>query len=1042
MASMGSIPLDAASVEDGFMDGGSIGTLEDSDKGTMDAEDNKPIMSTTIVIMIKNQQTDKHELFKVLLDSGTSKGMMTLEAARRAGLHVRTAKPITYNTAAGRFTTELTARIRAHRILGLNSRRELGKRRVAVTKGTLGPYDLVLGRGYLQDHGIDLVFSESLIKWDGMSLAMRPPDFYSADRIQNMLPHTFIESRDHFVTQIMDSKYDKQDLPAVVRGLSHLTADQQSKLLAVLQRFEDLFAGRLGLWPDGQISIDLDPEIEPFHCHRAMRIPHIHLETLKKEVRRLVEIGVLEVVDGATAGPWCAPSFIIPKKDGRVRFLTDYRRLNRAIRRKPWPMPHILDMIQDIGAFTYVTALDLSMGYYHFELDEQAKQLSTFMLPWGIYRYRRLPMGLNISPDLFQEHMSKLFADMQHVLVYIDDLLVFTNGSYEDHLEKVAQALERLQSKNLAVNALKSYWAVTEVDYLGFRLTREGVKPQERKIKAIMNIKPPTNKRALRGFIGLVNWYRHMWKRRSHLLAPMAAMAGANTPFNWTDECQRSFTELKRIISKEVLLTFPDYTKPFQLYTDASDLQLGAVLMQGDKTLAFFSKKLNQTQMRYSTGEKEMLSVVEALKEFRTMVLGYPIDVFVDHKNWTHDKAIKNSRVQMWRLTLEEYIITLHYIKGEDNVVADAMSRQLMEHLEQPLGQDDSFLVEEAFDMHEATWRKFYQPITLAEIGREQLKDQQLQQLKEQAPDSIGEVFEDIGRKSGPDAVATLMDQVDGTQRIFVPATSRLRLMQWYHAILVHPGGDRLFNTLKQHYTWPNMRDEIRTLVKHCEACQLAKRGFPGMGHVPLKDVETEPWKDVAVDLAGPWTAHIDGKDVLFHTFTIVDVFSGWVEIIPISTKKMETIAELFVREWIRRYPRPSRVIFDAGGEFDNEIFTAMLNLWFINRAPVTVKNPRANAIVERMHRVLGDMLRAQLVRLHPKEDVVYELTSAAAYGIRATVHGTTRFTPAQIVYNRDLILRTKFEADIELIRLQLKSTIVGRTSGGLHTITNRVIES
>ena len=158
--------------------------------------------------------------------------------------------------------------------------------------------------------------------------------------------------------------------------------------------------------------------------------------------------------------------------------------------------------------------------------------------------------------------MEKLFCDMPNMKVYIDDLLIFSNGSYEDHLATVKEALDRLHQKNMAVNAEKSFWAVREVDYLGFRLTPEGVLPQPKKVAAIKNMQPPTNKRQLRGFIGLVNFYRYMWKRRSHILEPLTTMSGKNTHFKWTSECQAAFDEMKRAISEEVLLAFPDYNSP------------------------------------------------------------------------------------------------------------------------------------------------------------------------------------------------------------------------------------------------------------------------------------------------------------------------------------------------------------------------------------------------------------------------------------------------------------------------------------------------
>jgi len=191
-------------------------------------------------------------------------------------------------------------------------------------------------------------------------------------------------------------------------------------------------------------------------------------------------------------------------------------------------------------------------------------------------------MGLSISPDLFQAHMQMLLADLSFVKVYLDDVLIFRNGSYEDHMKKVTQVLMRLHSKNLAVNAKKSFWAVKEVDYLGFRLTPKGIKPQARKIAALMNMKAPNTKRQLRQFIGLVNYYRYMWKGRSHLMAPLTDRTSKTMAFKCTPECQHSFNELKKLISKEVLLSFPDhdYTQKFVLMPDASDRQLGAVLMQ------------------------------------------------------------------------------------------------------------------------------------------------------------------------------------------------------------------------------------------------------------------------------------------------------------------------------------------------------------------------------------------------------------------------------------------------------------------------------
>ena len=248
--------------------------------------------------------------------------------------------------------------------------------------------------------------------------------------------------------------------------------------------------------------------------------------------------------------------------------------------------------------------------------------------------------------------------------------------------------------------------------------------------------------------------------------------------------------------------------------------------------------------------------------------------------------------------------------------------------------------------------------------------------------------------------------------------------MKWYHTNLVHPGVERLYNTLRQHFTWPGMLKDIRAYIKRCGPCQKGKRGMRGYGKVPIKDTESEPWRDIAVDLSGLWKAYVDNKEVIFHTLTAIDVFTGWVEIIPITTKVSGVIRDIFTWEWLRHYPRPSRVIFDQGGEFDCQEFYIMLTLWYVKPTPITAKNPRANAIVERMHRVLGDMLRVQLVSRHPKENPVQDLTSAAAYALRATVHGVTQFTPSQLVFSKDMILRTNMTANVELVRQRREAAI------------------
>ena len=191
------------------------------------------------------------------------------------------------------------------------------------------------------------------------------------------------------------------------------------------------------------------------------------------------------------------------------------------------------------------------------------------------------------------------------------------------------------------------FFGKPELEYLGFWITRNGIRPLAKKVEAFLSIAPPTNKKELRRFIGLVNYYRDMWARRSKTLSPLSALTSKNVKWSWTEVEQKAFDTMKRIISRETLLSYPDFSLPFTIHTDASHLQLGAVISQNDRPIAFYSHKLNPAQVRYTTSERELLSIVETLKEFRNILLGQRIHVYTDHLNLTH-KQFNTERVLRW----------------------------------------------------------------------------------------------------------------------------------------------------------------------------------------------------------------------------------------------------------------------------------------------------------------------------------------------------------------------------------------------------------
>ena len=328
-------------------------------------------------------------------------------------------------------------------------------------------YDAIIGIKTLHAWKVNMDFENKELRIDGLTRPMRSKDAFLEQNLMNIYneatePHSTREETAR-VQKILDAKYEAADLEKIVEeNCSHLTRMQRLQLLNLLRKHESMFSGELGEWKNETVHFELKPNAKPYRG-RPFPIPQIHRATIMKEIERLIQIGVLEQVEQAD---WLSPSFIIPKSDRTVRFLSDFRELNKALVRRPFPLPKISDMLQQMEGFTFATAIDLNMGYYHLKLDVETMKICAIVFPWGIYRYKRLPMGVACSPDIFQSKMSSLFAELSYVQAYLDDLLCLTKGDFDDHMEKLDIVLQRLRDAGLQVNAAKSKFAAQEIDYL------------------------------------------------------------------------------------------------------------------------------------------------------------------------------------------------------------------------------------------------------------------------------------------------------------------------------------------------------------------------------------------------------------------------------------------------------------------------------------------------------------------------------------------------------------------------------------------------
>jgi hypothetical protein len=218
-------------------------------------------------------------------------------------------------------------------------------------------------------------------------------------------------------------------------------------------------------------------------------------------------------------------------------------------------MPRLPDIFHGLEKFRYATTIDLNMGYYSMTLDEDAQALCVISLPWGLYQYTNLPQGVKVATDIFQERMGALFLVMGIVVVFMDDIIIFGYADFDAHSLDVEEVLRRLKKTGFQVNPDKCVWFAPSVNYLGFTITREGIKPQTSKVQGILNMSQPRNQKDVRRFVGMVNFYRDLYPRRAETLSPLTDLCGKNKKFVWTPTHEAAFINMKQIMANDAMLT-------------------------------------------------------------------------------------------------------------------------------------------------------------------------------------------------------------------------------------------------------------------------------------------------------------------------------------------------------------------------------------------------------------------------------------------------------------------------------------------------------
>ena len=969
--------------------------------------------ATELIAQVRDKNNEVVPV-RVLLDSGTTASIVLAKFVKASD--VQPDRTVTWKTMGGNFLTKKRAIMKFKLPEFSETKTITWPMHVdEQSEPSQVQYDMILGTDIMEAIGMDLRFSTKTIEWDNVIIPMKERGLISNPDAAEIIFHSAVQSplitrAEARHAKILDADYSAVDIDEYVESLINISLEIRKKLKETLKKTPKAFKGGLGTLKIKPIKIKLKPGAVPYHA-KPFPIPKAYEETTRKECRRFCEIGVWYYNPDSE---WAAPTFIQPKKTGDVRILTDFRQLNKYIIRSPFPLPKIQDMLQKLEGFSYATALDLSMGYYHIPLSKQAQRLCTTILPWGKYSYAKLPMGLSTSPDIFQSIMNELLGDLPYVLVYIDDILILNkkHESEDDHIEKIAIVLGRLERCGFAVNLRKSFFMQQELEYLGYLLTPNGIKPQPKKVEAISRILAPKNRRQLRRFLGMINYYRDMWRRRSHILAPLTDMVSKSVPWTWTDIHQQAFEQAKQMVMREAMLAYPDFSDVFHVFTDASDYQLGGVIMQKEKPLAFYTRKLNKAQKKYPTGEQELLAIVETLKEFQSILLGQRIIVHTDHLNLLYDKLASN-RLIRWRMLIEEFGPKFQHVAGSDNIVADTLSRIDMEHRDRDeIDTGDEAIQLSYMNAEEAIAEEF--PMNPKLIRREQQADRDLQRRMEK----------DQNQRFVTKAVEGI-ELIHMDEKIYVPRSLQARIIAWYHHYLVHPGRTRMEATLRQNFIWPGLTPQIENYCKTCHECQVFKKQRKKYGHLPPKQAEIQPWTVVCVDLIGPYKVRTPTEVHELRAMTMLDPATGWFEIAPITNPNSDETQRAFDSYWLARYPRPREICYDNGKEF-KWLFAELCDNMGINKKPITEYNPQANAMIERVHQVLGNALRTfELEKQQLNETNPFEpFLTATAYAVRSTYHTTLKATPGQLVFGRDMLLPTQFKADWASIALRKQKLI------------------
>ncbi|WVZ93098.1 hypothetical protein U9M48_039107 [Paspalum notatum var. saurae] len=416
--------------------------------------------------------------------------------------------------------------------------------------------------------------------------------------------------------------------------------------IKVVNEFPDVFPEELpGMPPDREIEfvIELVPGTAPIY-KRPYRMDTNQLARLKDQIQELLDKGYIH----PSRSPWGAPVIFVPKKDGTQRMCIDYRALNDVTIKNKYPLPRIDDLFDQLKGASVFSKIDLRSGYHQLKIRASDIPKTAFVSLYVLYEFTVMSFGLKNAPAYFMYFMNKVFMEYldKFAVVFIDDILVFSTNE-EEHEKHLRMVLQKLRENQLYAKLSKCEFWLLEVSFLGHIISMGGTSVDPSKIKALQDWVAPQNVSEIRSFLGLAGYYRRFVKNFSKIAQPLSKLLAKGTTFEWTNKCQFSFEELKKLLTTTPVLIMPDVQKPFIVYCDASRQGLGCVLMQEGHVVAYASRQLREHEPNYPTHDLELAAVPDL-----------------------------NLKQRRWLELIKDYDVNINYYPEKANVVADALNRK------------------------------------------------------------------------------------------------------------------------------------------------------------------------------------------------------------------------------------------------------------------------------------------------------------------------------------------------------------------------------